>query len=83
MGSCWEIERGQKCIDCKIVVGTSKRKRRLDVMMDPNQTERLFVVTDKHQVVCYTYASNTGGARFPACHWYQLIGGWFQASAAR
>jgi len=56
----------------KIVVGTSKRKRRLDVMMDPNQTERLFVVPVTHQVVCYilVYASNTSGAGIPTCHWY-------------
>ena len=39
MGAAFCVnERDQKCIDCKNVVGTSKRKRRLDVMMDPNQT---------------------------------------------
>jgi len=71
-----------RCIVCKVVVGTSKRKRRLDVMMDANQTERLFLVPDTHQVACYIYASNTNGG-IPACHWYQEIGVWFQTSAAR
>jgi hypothetical protein len=70
-GACCVNERDQKSIDCNIVVGTSKRKRRLDVMMDPNQTERLFVVPDTHQVICYIYASNTSGAGIPTCHWYQ------------
>jgi hypothetical protein len=82
-GACCVTERDQKCIDCKTVVGTSKRKRRLDVMMDPNQTERFFVVPDTHQVVCYIYARNTSGAGIPTFHWHQEIDVWFRASAAR
>ena len=66
------IMHGQQHIKkCKLVVGTSKTKRRLDVMMDPKQKEGFFVVLDTHPVVCYIYASNTSGAGIPACHWYQ------------